>query len=747
MPSPRRRSKKEKKNAATAPAAAKTAVIGDTLVRIVDQIGASPASTTNEGTFSATAGFEDAVRRCKEKVDYISRVCRARNAHFRDPYFDLMRNKEDCIDSLVKDDDDESYEPQGSRRIRKIFNNPKFFVDGINPGDIMQGKMGDCWFLAACATLSNKQELLKRIMVARDEEVGVYGFVFFRDGQWVSTIVDDQLFVNFPDYGSYALNKEVKERDYNATFMSNSGALYFSKCRDENETWLPLLEKAFAKVHGDYQAISGGFGGEAVEDLTGGVCSYVALDDILDTDRFWREELSRVNQDRLFFCDLVGRESTKNLISGHEYSILKAVEVKGRRFLLIRNPWGKSEWNGPWGDGSAEWTPEWLQLLDHRFGNDGMFWMEYCDFLKEWFQIGRAILFDDTWSLSRQFLQIQASLPATFSNFVFEFDVERDGPAYIVLSQGRYDYKLTFRVMKVVSEDDPLDPTKKREQEIFFSQPVRSLFGSLERSIFVELESLPKGRYRVYPKVYASIARSMTRNQVIQAASVRVEKMERVMESYLLAVAKAAAERVLAKKRAQKLAEAVKSKGDAEDSKQEETKQSAKSSGKKAPSGVTEAADGAGKATKETKDLKAKPEEDGTGGDGNGDGDDDGWEDENDGEENAAAGEGEEENDEEEEAEDDEEEEDDSFEDLTCSLLLRVYAKDPSLKLSTNMVPTVDEILMAASGGGKQEQEQRQKQLDRRALLKPDAADPNGDLKDLYDALVMSGGAGPSKTT
>lgn len=67
------------------------------------------------------------------------------------------------------------------------------------------------------------------------------------------------------------------------------------------------------------------------------------------------------------------------LVGGHAYSVLRAVECKGQRFVVHRNPWGDSEWTGPWSDGSKEWTPEWLDILPrlgHVFGEDGEFIME-----------------------------------------------------------------------------------------------------------------------------------------------------------------------------------------------------------------------------------------------------------------------------------------------------------------------------------------------------------------------------------
>ena len=158
--------------------------------------------------------------------------------------------------------------------------------------------------------------------------------------------------------------------------------------------------------------------------------------DILDTDEFWNNELLRAAKDRLFGCyldSLAGEgaatdSTTTNglilqhyyilstllrlqtgLISSHSYSILAAVEYKGKRFLKIRNPWGAGEWNGRWSDGSKEWTKEWLgalDRLDHQFGNDGSFIMQYEDFLDTWYAVERTQLFDSTWIQSSHWLDV-----------------------------------------------------------------------------------------------------------------------------------------------------------------------------------------------------------------------------------------------------------------------------------------------------------------------------------------------------
>ena len=95
--------------------------------------------------------------------------------------------------------------PPSVKRVADIFDNPRFFVDGATSGDIRQGREGDCWFLSAIAalcSLETGEQLLEKVCLAeaRDPEVGVYGFLLFRDGEWISVIVDDKLFLSQPDY-------------------------------------------------------------------------------------------------------------------------------------------------------------------------------------------------------------------------------------------------------------------------------------------------------------------------------------------------------------------------------------------------------------------------------------------------------------------------------------------------------------------------------------------------------------------
>ena len=51
----------------------------------------------------------------------------------------------------------------------------------------------------------------------------------------------------------------------------------YARCSDENEFWVALIEKAYAKLHGSYEGIEGGMPIEAMVDLTGGLAERYEL--------------------------------------------------------------------------------------------------------------------------------------------------------------------------------------------------------------------------------------------------------------------------------------------------------------------------------------------------------------------------------------------------------------------------------------------------------------------------------------
>lgn len=116
------------------------------------------------------------------------------NQKYRDPYldieFDLKCGTKDCLTMLVDSATAvSSFKPGSVKRVGDIFDEPEFYKSGATANDIRQGKDGDCWLKAALCTLGNKPGLIEDVCVARDEEVGVYGIVFFRDGEWISEII------------------------------------------------------------------------------------------------------------------------------------------------------------------------------------------------------------------------------------------------------------------------------------------------------------------------------------------------------------------------------------------------------------------------------------------------------------------------------------------------------------------------------------------------------------------------------
>ncbi|XP_050311774.1 calpain-A-like isoform X2 [Anthonomus grandis grandis] len=308
---------------------------------------------------------------------------------------DFYRIRDECLDSGTLFEDPEFLANDSSlyfsqrpdryyewKRPSEICDNPQFFVEGYSRFDVQQGELGDCWLLAAAANLTLYNRLFLQIVPDDqdfdDKYAGVFHFRFWQYGKWVDVVIDDRL----PTY---------------------RGELVFLHSTEENEFWSALLEKAYAKLHGSYEALKGGSTCEAMEDFTGGVTEMYELD--AAPPNLFQIMIKAYERASLMGCSIepdphvVEAETPEGLVRGHAYSItrvqyvdIQTPNVTGKIPLLrLRNPWGnESEWNGAWSDGSPEWRfigESEKEELGLTFDNDGEFWMSYKDFQKHFSRV------------------------------------------------------------------------------------------------------------------------------------------------------------------------------------------------------------------------------------------------------------------------------------------------------------------------------------------------------------------------
>lgn len=162
---------------------------------------------------------------------------------------------------------------------------------------------------------------------------------------------------------------------------------YFSE-PNGHELWAFLIEKAFAKYHGGYAYLDGGFSSYAWHLLTGDnvflfeydnthnvwmlyVRQYEGIRKGTRRDyRAWREDTGeRCDRMRIFSlikqftsqrapmsAAIHSSVATHGLIKAHAYSVIKAYRKDNIRLIKLRNPWGRGEWTGAWSDKDDMWN-------------------------------------------------------------------------------------------------------------------------------------------------------------------------------------------------------------------------------------------------------------------------------------------------------------------------------------------------------------------------------------------------------
>jgi len=263
-----------------------------------------------------------------------------------------------------------------------VFKRPKqiwgkkyaLFKDEIEPNDVKQGEIGNCYLVSVLASLARRPELIERLFKTRSvNNDGFYEIYYFeKNGEKRIMFLDDHL-------------------------LRVGDQKFFSAQPNGQELWVLLLEKCYAKYEGGYSNIDGGVSSEAFQFFTGAVVRNYKEEKIANC---WDELVSAINKGHICCASSLQSEdntdkhkSPDGIIFSHAYSLINAKEYNNGkiriRLVELRNPHATGEWKGSFSDESPDWTPE-LEAyfnLDEALGENGIFWMPFEKFTQLFDQV------------------------------------------------------------------------------------------------------------------------------------------------------------------------------------------------------------------------------------------------------------------------------------------------------------------------------------------------------------------------
>ena len=269
------------------------------------------------------------------------------------------------------DDDVSGWKNYEWCRVEELFDSENYsvFSNGIAVEDIVQGNLSDCYFLSAIGSLCKFPKLIENLFFFKEKtKEHIYGIYFYINGIKKLVLIDDFL--------PCSINHGFKQ-----FAMGKS---------EEDEIWVALIEKAFAKINGSYIRMgTGGTPNEVFDVLTEAYSEEIKVN-YKKRDELWNKLINGFEKGFVMTAGTSanGFVEEVGLDCAHAYSVLGIYEINKEKVIRLRNPWGTGEFNGEWSDYSSKWTEELKKKYNYYEKDDGDFFMGFNDFLKYFVNMG-----------------------------------------------------------------------------------------------------------------------------------------------------------------------------------------------------------------------------------------------------------------------------------------------------------------------------------------------------------------------
>jgi hypothetical protein len=243
-------------------------------------------------------------------------------------------------------------------------------MDTPAASDVRQGGAGDCYFLSAMASVADTHpELIEKAITANPD--GTYtvafhvppGFDALKAFGPAGGLVEGEL-AGLAHRVGFNPKDQIVKVTVDGDFPTRAnGTSAYAHPSLTNELWPQVMEKAYAKLWGSYDATgTGGLPATALYALTGKTSQTHGLGTGLNTLGF-KVQSTRLDAQKLegafntikaaaaqkkpmeaaTYASDNTSEALPNIINGHAYSLLGVSEHDGKRFVVLRNPWGHTE--------------------------------------------------------------------------------------------------------------------------------------------------------------------------------------------------------------------------------------------------------------------------------------------------------------------------------------------------------------------------------------------------------------------